>query len=211
MRGLLVLVVGALATKAPPAILAAIDGCARLEETTRVLDVATASMVVGASCDSDDCCWPMAGTNELLDVNDADGLALESIDSKAILKYYSKGLRHKNNPHLIESSLLFVLFAIDPSSFFIAFRTSDRKLEAVAQPTSAVKLEKLVKGIGLPQGVNAPELILLLHIQRLHRRALAREYSPPVVMIKRSQRHVAASAGPAPSLHEGGASLRRAT
>jgi len=117
-------------------------------------------MVLGADC-SAGCCWPMAGKNELLGVSADGGTVLMSKDSKALVKYYSKGVARVNTPHLIDELLLLVLFAIDPSSFFFAYRTAESKLKALEQPTTPEGLRQLVSGQGLPAGIKAPALILV--------------------------------------------------
>ena len=147
------------AAEAPPAIYQAVRDCSRLVETTRVLDVAESSMVLGADC-SAGCCWPMAGKNELLGVSADGGTVLMSKDSKALVKYYSKGVTRVNTPHLIDELLLLVLFAVNPACFFFTYKTGS-KLQALEQPTSASELSARVSGKQLPRGVTAPDLVLV--------------------------------------------------
>lgn len=147
------------AAEAPPAIYEAVRDCSRLVETTRVLDAAESSMIVGADC-SAGCCWPMAGKNELLGVSADGGTVLMSKDSKALVKYYSKGVTRVNTPHLIDELLLLVLFAVNPACFFFTYKTGS-KLQALEQPTSASELSARVSGKQLPRGVTAPDLVLV--------------------------------------------------
>ena len=146
----------------------AIVGCRKLTRagTQQVLDVVSSSMIVGAECTSSRCCWAMAGTENLLGVTDERGTKLQSYDSKALVKYWaSKAIRDQNYPGLVQDTLLYALWAVDPESYFFAYVDSSKKLQAVPLP-SRVGANRVPSAAGQLSAGSPSDEILPTRIQR---------------------------------------------
>jgi len=87
-------------------------------------------MVVGATCDSgQQCCWVVSGSAEL-PVITGDGVDLDSKCSFALLRYYGVPVGHRKytgkQGQLLDEAALYVLWAIAPGSFFLAYEEGSR-------------------------------------------------------------------------------------
>jgi hypothetical protein len=147
------------------AVCTAAQAGAQLENAEGVLDVASQSMVVGATCSTAEPCWATAGT-ELLGVQADDGARLSSVRSSHLLKRCSKPLSNHNHPQLIRAGLLDALWRLDPDSYFYA-HVQEGKLRALPLELSVDPALRIPAGAGavtagwLPNGVTRGDLVLV--------------------------------------------------
>jgi hypothetical protein len=125
---------------AKPALWNSIRDGTAIREFNRVIAPASPDMIIGDEPCSP--CYPVA-PDPGLDVRGADGKALESRESKRLLAHKLPGnlqqkyLLHHDYHNLLDDRLLYVLWAIDPSSYFFACLTDDHKLQPVPTPAEA--------------------------------------------------------------------------
>ena len=99
----------------------------------RLIEVAHPSIFVGGDCSAEHPCWPLV--QRALDVTGADGSKLHSVKARDLLSslVHGKGVSWLHKDHLLLESLLLVLWAVDPQSYFFAY-VDNGKLVAVMPP-----------------------------------------------------------------------------
>ena len=119
-------------------VLAIRDG-RKLVDGAFQLDVASNSMMVGSDCSAGLPCWPSAGSS-LLNVNDVSGVSLGSRDSLKLLRRQSynvgtyQDLPSLRNGGVPPEAILYLLWALDPNSYFLGQRLA-RRIHALPTPT----------------------------------------------------------------------------
>ena len=121
-----------------------------------MLDVAHDDMIVGEDCSSASPCWVLAGSHPLPTIA-GGGQTLSSSNSIKLLGHYSCPYGHKRISgragQLLDESVLQVLWAVDPASFFLAYPRADEQL-LVAIPATAIAVPFFIPGDTIPEEVS---------------------------------------------------------